>query len=693
MNISTLSSQQIELLFDLSIICTLNKQGNFIQVNKTTEIILGYKTSALKGKNFLNFIHPDDAEKTQLAIAEILSGKEVLPLEINCICKDSTCIIVVWSAIWSEDDQTIFCVGHDVSELKRKEDLIRLSERRFESMLENGSDLITILDGNANYVFVSPSAARLLQCDPSHYLNKNVSSFIHPDDIEKVNQNASKLTPGNKIKIGPYRFLYPDGTWHWVETVLTDLTNDPAIGGVLANSKDVTHLKEIEDEERSIRKRMDNVIENNSAGFFTLSKDWLITSFNPAAQKMSQLSTEQLQNKNFWEIFPEAKELKFYPEYKRAFEENITVHFEEYYGSHNIWHEVTAYPYNDSLTVFIQDITKKKKQEIALKNSEESYKLLFSDNPIPMWAYDLETLQIIMANEASVNLYGYSLEEFKTLDILMMRPKEDYDRFAKNIINTPEIYSNGINRPGEWRHLKKDGSIINVEIISHSIILNNREARLIGINDITKKKEAEKEFWVVNERYKMLSKATNDAIWDWDVATNKTIWNGALYTVFGYHDEDTNNHSFNWWENNIHPDDREKAKESFDNKIMNKETTWIYEYRFRCKNGEYKYIYDRSYFLYDEVNHELSRVIGSMQDISKLKEDEIRIMEQNQKLREIAQINSHEIRKPVASLLGLMSLVNPANFATMDDQEIFDLLKVTTTDLDEVIRRIIYKAG
>ncbi len=691
MHIPTLLPHQIELLLDLSMICTLDEGANFIEINKTAEFNWGYKASALKGKNFLDFIHDDDQLKTRLAIAEVLLGKEDA-LENNLICKDSSQISIKWSAVWSAKDKIMFFLGRDITGLAKKEELIRLRESRLKSMLENGSDLITILDEHANYTFISPSLIRLLQCGPSHYLNKNAFSFIHPDDIDSINQSLLKLNPDNKIQIGPYRFLYPDGTWHWIESVLTDLTNDPAIGGILANSKDVSHIKQIEDEQQSIKKRLDNLIENNSDGFFTLNKNWIITYFNPVAQQMAKLPAEELKNKNFWEVFPKAIKSKYYTEYQRAFAENITVNFEEYYAPMDLWHDVTAYPYEDFLTVFVKDITEKKTQETSLKNSAENYKMLFSANPIAMWAYNPGTFQIMMANDAAVNLYGYSLEEFKTLDIFMIPPKEDHERLRK-AISSPEIRIAGLNSPGEWRHLKKDGSIIHVEIISHSIILNDRKARLIAIKDITEKKESEHEFRMVNDRYKMLSKAANDAIWDWDVVTNKTSWNNAIYTIFGYSEADANHQEFNWWESNIHPDDTKRVKENFESKISNKETTWNYEYRFKCKNGEYKYVYDRSYFLYDETNQNLIRVIGSMQDISKLKENEVRILEQNQKLREIAQINSHEIRKPVASILGLMSLINPENFIRPDDQEIFELLKETTTDLDNVIRRIIHTAS
>jgi len=137
----------------------------------------------------------------------------------------------------------------------------------------------------------------------------------------------------------------------------------------------------------------------------------------------------------------------------------------------------------------IEDITKQKLAKKELLESEEKYRLLFLGNPQPMWIYDLETLAFLEVNEAAINHYGYSLDEFLSMTIKDIRPTEDVPALMEDL----EKASSNLNMAGEWRHIKKNNEIIVVEISSHTIISNNKNARYVLVNDITERKRAESE--------------------------------------------------------------------------------------------------------------------------------------------------------------------------------------------------------
>src|SRR5216684_964916 len=99
-----------------------------------------------------------------------------------------------------------------------------------------------------------------------------------------------------------------------------------------------------------------------------------------------------------------------------------------------------------------------------------------------------------------------------------------------------------------------------------------------------------------NERFRIVTKATNDAVWDWDLHTNKVWWNEGVLTLFGYHLEN-NEADPGWWLERIHPDDREAVEAYFFEVVREKELSWVDEYRFRCADGSYKDVYDRGYVL------------------------------------------------------------------------------------------------
>lgn len=134
------------------------------------------------------------------------------------------------------------------------------------------------------------------------------------------------------------------------------------------------------------------------------------------------------------------------------------------------------------------DITDRKEAEQALRESEQRYRLLFESNPQPMWVYDLNTLEFLAVNQAAIFHYGYSREEFLGMTIKDIRPQEDVPALLENISRSSV---SGINLAGTWKHAKKDGTIIDVEIISHELLFGGRDAELVLINDITERIRAE----------------------------------------------------------------------------------------------------------------------------------------------------------------------------------------------------------
>ena len=134
------------------------------------------------------------------------------------------------------------------------------------------------------------------------------------------------------------------------------------------------------------------------------------------------------------------------------------------------------------------DITDRKEAEQALRESEQRYRLLFESNPQPMWVYDLNTLEFLAVNEAAIFHYGYSREEFLGMTIKDIRPQEDVPALLENIATSSV---SGINLAGTWKHAKKDGEIIDVEIISHPLLFGGRDAELVLVNDITERIRAQ----------------------------------------------------------------------------------------------------------------------------------------------------------------------------------------------------------
>ncbi|MEA5509011.1 EAL domain-containing protein [Crocosphaera sp. UHCC 0190] len=145
-----------------------------------------------------------------------------------------------------------------------------------------------------------------------------------------------------------------------------------------------------------------------------------------------------------------------------------------------------------------QDISQRKHMELALQKSEEKYRLLFEANPHPLWVYDSETLQFLEVNEAAIQHYGYSRQEFLEMTIENIRPVEDITMLRKFLTNHPHR----IHESGVWQHKKRNGELINVEIISQEIIYTGRKARLVLAHDITESLKAKLELKKSEKRFR-----------------------------------------------------------------------------------------------------------------------------------------------------------------------------------------------
>ena len=147
-----------------------------------------------------------------------------------------------------------------------------------------------------------------------------------------------------------------------------------------------------------------------------------------------------------------------------------------------------ALPGNNGLHILgvATDITERKRTEQALRDAEERYRLLFESNPQAMWVYDRDTLEFLAVNGAAVIHYGYSREEFLSMTIKDIRSEADIAVLLDNL-----SAESGLNLAGTWKHRKKDGTVVDVEIISHPLVFAGRNAKLVLANDITERKRAE----------------------------------------------------------------------------------------------------------------------------------------------------------------------------------------------------------
>jgi PAS domain S-box-containing protein len=122
-----------------------------------------------------------------------------------------------------------------------------------------------------------------------------------------------------------------------------------------------------------------------------------------------------------------------------------------------------------------------KKQQDVLIASEDQYRNLFDMNPNPMWIYNQDNLRFVKVNNAAIELYGYSMDEFLTMTLKDIRPAREHNKLIKTI----ESLNPGVNRSGNWLHSKKNGESLYASIVTYDLKFNNEFCRLVIATNIT----------------------------------------------------------------------------------------------------------------------------------------------------------------------------------------------------------------
>lgn len=224
----------------LDVFCTINEAGNFVFVSEASAQHWGYQPNELIGKPYVSMIIEEDIPKTNEIAVAILSGEEVKSFVNRYKRKDGGIAYNLWSARWDKDARLIYCVARDAKEKIEQEKLLHQSEQRFRDLVQEGSDLIAILDTDGKYRYVSPTSISILGMHPDEFIGRSPFDYIHPEDAERTMAFLQKITEQPKVQVEPFRFKNHKGEWRWIETVLTNMLDNPAVNGIVANSRDVT---------------------------------------------------------------------------------------------------------------------------------------------------------------------------------------------------------------------------------------------------------------------------------------------------------------------------------------------------------------------------------------------------------------------------------------------------------------------
>lgn len=628
----------------------MNEKREFLMWNEMLERTTGYRYEEVENKQLTAFFNPSDQ---QLIIDQIKIAFEeaYTQFEAALVTKSENQIPYIFTVakIDYRGQNCVYGIGVDVSRKQLKEEQLIFSEQRFKSLVQEGSDLIAILDREGSYKYVSPTSLSILGVAPEEFIGKNAFAFIHPEDKDMVMADFLRLDTEKRVTTKPFRFQHVDGSWRWVETVVTNMTDDPAVGGIVANSRDVTSriLSESIIQESELKYRS---LFNNSPlpKIIYDLETFQIYDVNDTAVNYYGYSREEFLNMTMLDLRPEEEIAKFRKAHANMDKGSGTLKFgtfthikknREQMQMDVVAHELRFHGRECMLAAY-NDVTEKIKIQNEVAQSEKRFKALVQEGTSLITILNADaTIHYISPNHSQH--IGFTADELTGRNAFEFVHPDDYP-VLKEIFST--IPDERIKLPHfrfkhkteGWRWVQ--GTVTNLmddESVKGFLINSNDITDLVEMQE--QLKLSEQKISLSEKRFKALVQEGSDliSILDAQGVYQYTSPNNKLY--LGYNENEMIGKKAVDF---IHPSDKDLMLKEFDNLKTDKRVK-ISPYRFMHKSDGWRWLQSTGTNLTDDetVN---GFVINSV-DITDLVEMRDAIKNSNERFELVMQAGSESI--------------------------------------------------
>lgn len=649
----------------------IDANGRCTFINKSGAQMLGYTPDECIGKSMHDLIHykKPDGRKYRVSECPITHAKSTGK---GCTIEDEVYwhkkghpIAVRYTStpiIVNKKNAGAVIVFNDITESKKIREEIEKSEKRFKSLVQEGSDLTGILTKNGDYLYVSPNYPNIVGYTDKELVGKSAFHFVHPQDLPFILKEFKLLKTNKRVKSSPYRFKKKDGSWCWIQTVATNLIHDETIEGIVINSIDITDLIAVQNILKKSTERYEYVNKATNDAIY----DWdAIRDEFQWGEGYSRLFGARNKNKPFklidWanQMHPDDNEKN-----KKPWDDFIAD------PKQTKWHKEFRFKKSDGSYLYVEEIGHLIRDEhgkpyrmIGVLRDISEHKQVAEQNEIQQQVSSFFKDENTLNQSIQQTLkYLTTLGSFKTAEVWLASSTKDtinllstfaFDSVSERYFkesNEVRRLKSGVGLPGKvWQSLKTEiwnieenkefvrrsaalkanlksvfamplyhnsvpigvlafcsdqNTSLHHEYISKFISLGN----YIGA-EIKRKQQEEEMYLLFESAPEILAIASPNG--------HFVKVNPAFCKIMGYTEKELTSHPF---EHFIHPDDLSKTITEYNETITGDRNANNFVNRYRTKSGKYRWISWNSSNAFGEDGHVFSygRDVTNMKELQNL---------------------------------------------------------------------------
>lgn len=498
------------------------EDGKAIYVSPSNRKLSGFETEERLGRNMFEMAHPDDLPRIGEAFQELRgSPGKTMTLQARIRHKSGGWRVAEFTAtnlLQNPDVGGILVNGRDITEKVKAEEALEQKERYFQTMLEKSYEAFVLVGPDKTVRYTSPAMESVYGWTVEDRVGKNAFELIHPDDKAKAQEFVVELLrkPGRTEAI-QMRFRHKNGNYLVIDARATNLIDDPDVGGVVINYRNVTEKVKVEEALRQSEEKFRSLIENSHDVISITGSNRSMTYISPSVKRVLGYEPPERLGQGYAEIMhPDDVE-----RIKGEFAKLVGAEGATWTVQFRLRHKDGSWRYVEStgtnllenpavqgIVYNLRDVTEKKEAEDTLRQSEENFRNLIEKSPDALLVH--RDGKIVYANPKLPILLGYE-EAGELLGKSATFPLHpDDQKLVAQRIQT--LSQGGKTSPIEIRLVRRDGAVLPVEVASIAIQFEGKPAIMVTLRDITARKQAEAAVLESQERYRSLVESMPDAV-------------------------------------------------------------------------------------------------------------------------------------------------------------------------------------